>query len=54
MAEFIKTGAAATFVIRNGKAKAIRSSSLPIGMLKYFEMDKAEYRLKKKMCIRDR
>ena len=51
MAEFIKTGAAATFVIRNGKAKAIRSSSLPIGMLKYFEMDKAEYRLKKNDVI---
>lgn len=46
-AEFIKTGAAATFVIRDGKAKAIRSSSLPIGMLKYFDMDRAEYKLHK-------
>ena len=44
-AEFIKTGAAATFVIRDGKAKAIRSSSLP--MLKYFDMDRSECRLKK-------
>lgn len=46
-AEFIKTGAAATFVIRDGKAKAIRSSSLPMGMLKYFDMDRSECRLKK-------
>lgn len=46
-AEFIKTGAAATFVIRDGKAKAIRSSSLPMGMLKYFDMDRSEYKLKK-------
>ena len=51
MAEFIKTGAAATFVIRDGKAKAIRSSSLPIGMLKYFDMDKSEYKLKKNDII---
>lgn len=50
-AEFIKTGAAATFVIRDGKAKAIRSSSLPIGMLKYFDMDKAECKLKKNDII---
>ena len=46
-AEFIKTGAAATFVIRDGKAKAIRSSSLPMGMLRYFDMDRSECRLKK-------
>lgn len=46
-AEFIKTGAAATFVIRDGKAKAIRSSSLPMGMLRYFDMDRSEYKLKK-------
>ncbi|MGI6266505.1 MAG: SpoIIE family protein phosphatase [Candidatus Metalachnospira sp.] len=51
MAEFIKTGAAATFVIRDGMAKAIRSSSLPIGMLKYFDMDKSEYKLKKNDII---
>lgn len=50
-AEFIKTGAAATFVIRDGKAKAIRSSSLPIGMLKYFDMDRAEYKLHKNDII---
>ncbi len=50
-AEFIKTGAAATFVIRDGKAKAIRSSSLPIGMLKYFDMDRTEYKLKKNDII---
>ena len=51
MAEFIKTGAAATFVIRDGMAKAIRSSSLPIGMLKYFDMAKSEYKLKKNDII---
>ncbi len=50
-AEFIKTGAAATFVIREGKAKAIRSSSLPIGMLKYFDMDRAECKLKRNDVI---
>ncbi|MCD8037394.1 MAG: stage II sporulation protein E [Clostridiales bacterium] len=50
-AEFIKTGAAATFLIRDGKAKAIRSSSLPIGMLKYFDMDRTEYKLKKNDII---
>ena len=50
-AEFIKTGAAATFVIRDSKAKAIRSSSLPIGMLKYFDMDRAEFKLKKNDII---
>lgn len=50
-AEFIKTGAAATYVIRDGKAKAIRSSSLPIGMLKYFDMDRAEYKLHKNDII---
>lgn len=51
IAEFIKTGAAATYVIRDGKAKAIRSSSLPIGMLKYFDMDRAEYKLHKNDII---
>lgn len=50
-AEFIKTGAAATYVIREQKARAIRSSSLPIGMLKYFDMDRAEYKLKKNDII---
>ena len=51
VAEFIKTGAAATFLIRDGNAKAIRSSSLPMGMLKYFDMDKSEYKLKKNDII---
>ncbi|GFI61149.1 stage II sporulation protein E [Clostridiales bacterium] len=50
-AEFIKTGAAATFVIRDGRARAIRSSSLPMGMLKYFDMDRTEFRLKKNDII---
>ena len=46
-AEFIKNGAAATYVIRDGTAKAIKSSSLPMGMLKYFDTDRSEYRLKR-------
>lgn len=50
-AEFIKTGAAVTFVIRDGRAKAIRSSSLPIGMLKYFDMDRAGCKLRKNDII---
>jgi len=38
-AEFIKIGAAATFILRDGKVKIIRSSSLPIGMLNDVDLE---------------
>ncbi|MCL2361928.1 MAG: stage II sporulation protein E [Defluviitaleaceae bacterium] len=37
--EFIKIGAAATFILRDGKVKVIRSSSLPIGMLNDVDLE---------------
>ena len=37
--EFIKIGAASTFILRNGKVKVIRSSSLPIGMLNEVDLE---------------
>ena len=50
-AEIVKTGAAAGFVVRNGIAGAVRSSSLPIGMLKFFDMDSAEIQLERNDII---
>jgi stage II sporulation protein E len=38
-AEFIKIGAASTFLLRNGKVRVIRSSSLPIGMLNNVDLE---------------
>jgi len=44
-AEFIKIGAAATFILRNGKVKVLRSSSLPIGMLNDVDLEISEGQL---------
>ena len=38
-AEFIKIGAASTFLLRNGKVSVIRSSSLPMGMLNDVDLE---------------
>jgi stage II sporulation protein E len=44
-AEFIKIGAAATFLLREGKVYIIRSTSLPIGMLKDVDMEVSRRKL---------
>jgi stage II sporulation protein E len=44
-AEFIKIGAAATFLLRDGKVFVIRSTSLPIGMLKDVDMEVSRKKL---------
>ena len=44
-AEFIKIGAAPTFILRDGKVKIIRSSSLPIGMLNDVDLEVSEGQL---------
>jgi stage II sporulation protein E len=44
-AEFIKIGAAATFLLRDGKVFVIRSTSLPIGMLKDVDMEISKRKL---------
>jgi stage II sporulation protein E len=44
-AEFIKIGAAATFLLRDGKVFVIRSTSLPIGMLKDVDMEVSRRKL---------
>jgi len=44
-AEFIKLGAASSFLLRNGKVFIIESSSLPIGMLKDVDMDMSREKL---------
>ncbi|MPM59366.1 Stage II sporulation protein E [bioreactor metagenome] len=46
IAEFIKTGAASTFLVRGEKAKSISSSALPIGMLKDVYAQKSRLMLK--------
>ena len=38
-AEFVKLGAAPTFLMHGGKVSVISSSTLPIGMLKYVDME---------------
>ena len=38
-AEFIKIGAAATYLLRNGEVNMIKSSSLPIGMLNTVDIE---------------
>jgi len=45
VAEFIKIGAAATFILRGGKVKVISSSSLPIGMLNDVDLEVSEGQL---------
>jgi len=45
MTEFIKIGAAATFIMRGGKVNVIRSSSLPIGMLNDVDLEVTEGQL---------
>ena len=44
-AEFVKLGAASSFLLRNGKVFIIESSSLPIGMLKDVDMDISKEKL---------
>ena len=44
-AEFIKIGAASTFLLRNGKVRVIRSSSLPIGMLNDVDLETTTHQL---------
>jgi stage II sporulation protein E len=46
-AEFVKIGAVATFIIRNGKAETIRSSTLPVGILNEVDTDIYERTLQK-------
>lgn len=45
-AEFIKIGAAATFLVRDGKVHTIRSETLPVGVLNQIELDKNDVMLK--------
>lgn len=40
MSEFIKIGAASAFLVRDEKVKAIRSSTLPVGVLKNIDAEK--------------
>ncbi|MCL2499621.1 MAG: stage II sporulation protein E [Defluviitaleaceae bacterium] len=44
-AEFIKIGAASTFILRGGKVRVIRSSSLPIGMLNDVDLEVTRHTL---------
>jgi stage II sporulation protein E len=44
-AEFIKIGAASTFLLRDGNVRTIRSSSLPIGMLNDVDLEITTHRL---------
>ncbi|MCL2188505.1 MAG: stage II sporulation protein E [Defluviitaleaceae bacterium] len=43
--EFIKIGAASTFLLRGGKVRVIRSSSLPIGMLNEVDLEVTRHTL---------
>jgi stage II sporulation protein E len=45
-AEFIKIGAAETFILRDGHVSVIRSASLPIGMLNDVDLEITERELK--------
>jgi stage II sporulation protein E len=45
-AEFVKIGAASSFLLRDGKVFVIRSTSLPIGMLKDVDMELSRRDLK--------
>jgi stage II sporulation protein E len=45
-AEFIKIGAAETFILRDGNVSVIRSASLPIGMLNDVDLEITERELK--------
>jgi stage II sporulation protein E len=45
-AEFIKIGAAETFILRDGRISVIRSASLPIGMLNDVDLEITERELK--------
>jgi stage II sporulation protein E len=38
-AEFVKLGAASTFLLRDGKVTVIKSSSLPVGVMKELEVE---------------
>jgi len=44
--EFIKIGAAETFILRDGKVKVLQSSSLPIGMLNDVDLEISTYELR--------
>ena len=45
-AEFMKMGAAAAYILRDGKIIAIRSQTLPVGILRHISMDKNDMILK--------
>ncbi len=45
-AEFMKMGAAAAYILRDGKIMAIRSETLPIGILQHISMEKNDMVLK--------
>jgi stage II sporulation protein E len=47
-AEFVKIGAASTFLLRDGKVYVIRSTSLPIGMLTDVDMEISKKKLENK------
>lgn len=46
IAEFIKIGAASAYILRNGEVRAIRSYSLPVGIMKNIDLDKTKIVLK--------
>jgi stage II sporulation protein E len=43
--EFIKIGAASTFILRNGKVSVIRASTLPMGMLNVVDLETSTRKL---------
>ena len=45
-AEFMKMGAAAAYILRDGKIMAIRSETLPVGILQHVSMEKNDMILK--------
>ena len=45
-AEFMKMGAAAAYILRDGKIIAIRSETLPVGILQHISMEKNDIELK--------
>lgn len=42
-AEFVKTGAASSYIMRNGKVMAVRQETLPIGIFSGAEIEKSSY-----------
>lgn len=50
-AEFVKTGAASSYIMRNGNVMAIRQESLPIGIFSGAEVEKSTYDIQDKDII---